>query len=425
MGEVGRLFQIGVYLVWELIVRSHRIAFFVVRDGRGSAVREIGEAIARAAERLGPVAVKLAQMASYRTDLFPSEGLEPLQRLQDHVTLPRRRVLEEVRRRVPRTVTDVLTLDRDPIGAGSVAIVFRAQSKVDGRFFAVKLLRPRVREQMGRDMRCFVWMVRLIARTPWCRGIPVSETFDHISVMVAGQCDLVKEAESLRRIRAELSGWSRVALPAVQGHLCTSDVVVMELVEDAHRLTHPDVPLERYKAGCLELLRALYFMIFQSGLVHCDFHPGNVLVDGMGRTALVDAGLVAELASEDRTRFREFFISLAEGDSVACARAIVESAAQRPSTLDRTAFERDVDEIVSLYSGRRAGRFLVAEFVYQLFQLQRRHKLYGAPGFVCAIWALVMYEGLVRDRYPDLDFQAEARPFFVGGVIEAVRQLLD
>jgi predicted unusual protein kinase regulating ubiquinone biosynthesis (AarF/ABC1/UbiB family) len=46
----------------------------------------------------------------------------------------------------------------------------------------------------------------------------------------------------------------------------------------------------------------------------------------------------------------------------------------------------------------------------------------GAPGFVSAIWALVMFEGLVRTRYPDLDFQAAAQPFLVADLVGRSRR---
>src|SRR5262245_38024005 len=104
--------------------------------------------------------------------------------------------------------------------------------------------------------------------------------------------------------------------------------------------------------------------------------------------------------------FRDLFLALASNNSPGCAAAIVRSALSVPDDFDWTAFQRDVDALMEAYHGRTAGNFLVAEFVYQILRLQKQHKLFGAPGFAAAIWALVMFEGLVRVRFPDLDFQA-------------------
>jgi hypothetical protein len=40
---------------------------------------------------------------------------------------------------------------------------------------------------------------------------------------------------------------------------------------------------------------------------------------------------------------------------------------------------------------------------------------------VNAIWALATFEGLVRRRYPDLDFQGEARAYLTSELVEAAR----
>ena len=67
----------------------------------------------------------------------------------------------------------------------------------------------------------------------------------------------------------------------------------------------------------------------------------------------------------------------------------------KPSPFDVRPFEAAVEKLLVSRTGQRAGEFLVAGFVAELFDLQRRFGLYGAPGFVNAIWARAMFEGLV------------------------------
>jgi ubiquinone biosynthesis protein len=165
-------------------------------------------------------------------------------------------------------------------------------------------------------------------------------------------------------------------------------------------------------------------MIFVHGVVHCDMHPGNVLWRADGAVALIDAGLIASLSETDRCCFRDFFRGLACNDPEDCANAILRSALLVPQSLDQAAFHRDVGTLVRTYHGRPAGKFLIAEFVFRVFELQRRHRLSGAPGFVSAIWALAMFEGLVRARYPNLDFQAAAHPFLVADLVSRSRRPL-
>jgi ubiquinone biosynthesis protein len=164
-------------------------------------------------------------------------------------------------------------------------------------------------------------------------------------------------------------------------------------------------------------------MIFVHGFVHGDLHPGNVSVATSGQVILFDYGLVAALTESDRVLFRDFFLAVAMGDAATAARNILLSAERRPLKLDLDKFERAVAALLKRYSGQKAGGFLVARFVSETFALQRRFGLCGAPGFANAVWALAMFEGLVRQGYPSLDFQMEARPFLVRALIEKMKVL--
>jgi ubiquinone biosynthesis protein len=211
-------------------------------------------------------------------------------------------------------------------------------------------------------------------------------------------------------------------MPKPQVALTTADVLVMDFVQDAVQLMQATIPDKAFRRATHDLLELLYSMIFVRGIVHCDMHPGNVLRQAEGAVALIDAGPIANLNDEDRSCFRDFFLSLACNDADACVSAILRSALHIPDSLDRAAFQRDVGILIHTYHGRSAGSFLVAEFVFRVFALQRRHRLPGAPGFVSAIWALVMFEGLARARYPDLDFQAAAQPFLAADLVSRSRR---
>jgi len=49
----------------------------------------------------------------------------------------------------------------------------------------------------------------------------------------------------------------------------------------------------------------------------------------------------------------------------------------------------------------------------KLFDLQRRFGLRGAPNFIMAILALLVFEGIIKTYYGELDFQRAAQPFLL------------
>lgn len=409
---------LGVALLSELRVfwpalRAH------LRQEQSVRNRLVGEALARAAETLGPVFTKAAQAISYRTDLLPQSFLEPLARLQENVRSQRAfdRELAVCATLLRPPNNELSSVDELPIACGSIAAVFRATTRA-GLSVAIKVVRPGVAEAINLDLACLRVLMLRAARMRFAAGIPVIEIFESIAGMVAGQCDMVREAQNLQAFAKSASQTRGISIPHRRENPTMSpNLLVMNYVDDGVSISSSDLDDWRFKSASLNLLRFLYRMIFIDGFVHCDLHPGNIRVRIDGSVCLLDAGLAARLTPEDRDGFRDFFVALARGDTDAMTSAIIKSATSVPADLAQIELRADVETLVRNYSGRNAGDFTVAEFVYRVFDLQRKHRLYGAPGFVSAIWALLMFEGVVRSRYPDLDFQSEARPYAIASLL--------
>lgn len=383
----------------------------------------LGLLIRRVALRLGPVTVKLAQMASYRRDLIPEEVLAPLSTLQDDVHYDEKLNPRQLLRAALAAPPDhhFHAVDETPLATGSIAVVFRAAAKTPPAPVAIKVVRPGTETAINRDISALRLLAGLAGRMATLRGIPVVETFEQIAAVVVRQSDMRVEGRNNDRLSAILEPVAGVVVPRIRTDLTRKNLLVMELFDGWKKIDDPSIPAEQFRKAADSLLHALFRMVFTHGFIHCDLHPGNVLVSPEGRVALIDAGLVAELDEFERRRFRNFFFAFAQGDSQACARIILEIASGRPEDLDERAYRDDIRALIKTHHGKSAGEFLIAGFVFQIFSLQQRYRLYGTPGFVNAIWALAMFEGLVRRRYPDLDFQGEARIYLTSEMIETAR----
>ncbi len=425
LARTGRLFRIGIAVGWHsarLLVRTagHWPA---VRQGRRT---RVGEELANLCEALGPAFVKVGQLLSARRDLLPAEVVAPLRRLQDRLApIPFARILRAVESSLACSLGEVFAhFDPEPVATASIAQVHRARlhgrNGEPGRDVAVKVRRPGIVRRVERDLDLLLVAATFMARFAAFRRLPVEPAVRQVVSAIVSQLDLRLEAENHRRLRFGLREHTAVRLPELIDRLCREDLLVMEFVEPLWRLDDPALPEPAYRRAITGTLRALYAMLFEVGCVHCDLHPGNVFAAPEG-VVILDCGFVAHLSDEERGAFRDFFIGWARNDGMQCARVLRERAIWCEPDFDPAGFDREVGALVGRTSGLAAGEFRVAPFVAELFDLQRRLGLCGAPDFTLAILSLLVFEGLVRHRFVDLDFQSEAMPFAALSLIESAR----
>jgi ubiquinone biosynthesis protein len=381
--------------------------------------RIVARTFVQFAERSGPTCIKIAQILSTRKDLFDDGVLEELRRLQDRVApMPGGMVPALVRREFGVDLHSVFPeFDHQPIASASIATVYRARLR-DGTPVAVKVRRPSVVRQMRGDLRLGRAIASALARLPALRLVPVLTAVDDISRCLERQLDFRLEVAAVKRLRLRLAGDAGLVLPAPIESLCSDSIITMELLGACQAEACDDAGA---RAALLVALRALFKMIFVEGFVHCDMHQGNLHLTADGRAVLVDFGFMAEMSTADRLQFAAFFLAVATNDWVSCVRIIRDTATLVPPRLDVAAFETDVRALVTSVSGAAARDFQVSDFVIRLFDIQRRFGIRGTSGFTMAILALLVFEGVVKERHADLDFQREALPFLIAASFERVQ----
>ena len=378
---------------------------------------QFGEALATAFETLGGGFVKIGQLLSTRPEL-PEELTLPLRRLQDSlapfsIESARSVIQHSLRLSLEHVFSSI---DPVPIGSASIAQVHRATLRKSGAEVAVKIRRPGIDDTIRIDARVFTNLARFVSWFPPFRGIPLQEATREVVTTVEGQASFWLEADRHRQFSELFKTGSPVRVPQLFDEYCTDEMLVMEYMPDLVRITDPTLDEETHRNAVIAGLRGLYRMLFLEGLVHCDLHPGNILVGRDGMVVVVDFGFSARMRPSERAAFARLFLSIALGDGATAAKIVRETAFRSPDNLDGASFEREIVQLIKASAGQRASEFLVSSFVSSLFKIQRKHNIYGSPSFTMAIFSLTVYEGVIRHRCADLDFQREAVPILLAAI---------
>src|SRR5262249_9692469 len=149
------------------LYRPLRFLFFLSPTvwfaARGEASR--AERLRLALEELGPIFVKFGQAVSTRRDLLPPDVADELAKLQDRVPpLSGATARGRIEQAYGRPLAEMFSqFDETPLAAASIAQVHCARLP-RGEEVVVKVLRPGMREVIGRDLEVLHALAELAQR---------------------------------------------------------------------------------------------------------------------------------------------------------------------------------------------------------------------------------------------------------------------
>jgi ubiquinone biosynthesis protein len=383
-----------------------------------------GESLRDLFEKLGPVYIKIGQFLSVRRDLLPEGLIAPLRQLQDRVyPVPDHLTKQMIESEYELSFDEIFDeFNWQPIGAGSIAQVYSARFKNSSEIVAIKIKRPGIDKIVDRDLQLIGWITELMQKHPTMQRIPIIQSMQFLCASISEQLDFHREQFNTSTFAKLLHSPHKLVVSHIINDSCRESILVMRFEQGLIKIDNPDIPEPVYQQSILILLRSLYKMIFTFGFIHCDFHPGNIFINSNDQLVILDFGMTARLPDCDRIHFRNFFLAIAQNNGLACADIILQTSLSRDEAFDEQEFVKEVKQLINQASKQKAGDFRVAEFVYQLFNIQRRYKICGTPSFTMALISLIQFEGLALHRFPSLDFQKEARLFFTSGLIESVHR---
>lgn len=358
-------------------------------------------------ETLGPSFLKIGQILGTRHDLFSEKYLTPLKQLQDSVRPFSKAITEEI---LIEHQLYFVEFDYTPIASGSVAQVHKATLE-NGDIVAVKIQRPDIESIIKRDLASLILLSKYLKKIKALNKLPLGEIFNQIGKSLIQQTDFELEADANQVFTALFADTDSIRLPRIYKHLSSKKILVMEYFEGLKRFDDPSIEDAQFYRMTELALHVLYKMVFTKGTIHCDLHPANLCISTEGNLIILDTGFISQFSPDKLLQYRAFFVGIVFNTGKKCAKILVETATVVHPDFDYAAFEKDIIEHINEYSELSAGDFRVTEFAFHLFEIQRKHGLYASSEFIMAIISMLVVEGIIKHRLPDLDFQSLAIPY--------------
>jgi ubiquinone biosynthesis protein len=329
-----------------------------------------------AMEELGTAFVKVGQILSTRTDLLPQEYARELAKLQDSLKpLPAETMKEVIRKELGRDLEEIfVSFDDNPVGVASIGQV-HAASLHDGTEVVIKARKPGVMEQVTEDLDILREMAASTSNK-WegSSQYNLASIVEEISETMIAEMDYVREAHSIEYFANFFKNESTVYIPRVHWQYTTSRIITMDRVRginilDIEPLDKTGIDRKELAKRCVNLWIK---MIFEGDVFHADPHPGNLFLDGEGRLALVDFGMIGMVDEEVREHLANAVTAILERDVDLMVDSLVElGAVSRDGS--REALRNDLKHVLGHYPKISIGELPANSNLGELLTVVRRN----------------------------------------------------
>jgi len=363
---------------------------------------------------LGPTFIKLGQLFSTRADLFPSEYVEELSKLQDRVPafsydLVEKIIYEDFGRRIPELFR---SFDPIPMAAASLGQVHKAQL-VSGEEVVVKVQRPGLRQLFDIDLAILKGITRYFQNHPkWGQGRDWMGIYEECCRILYEEIDYLNEGRNADTFRRNFRDREWVCVPRVYWRYTSLRVLTLEYlpgIKISHYEALEAAGLDRKRLAELGA-KAYLYQVLNDGFFHADPHPGNIAVSPSGQLIFYDFGMMGRIQAVTRDKLLRTFLSIAQRDGEQVVQSLIELGALVPTG--------DIGPV------RRSIQYLLDNFMDQPFEVQSVAKIsddlyeiaYDQPFRFPATFTFVMrafstLEGVGKGLDQDFNFMQVAQPF--------------
>ena len=373
--------------------------------------RRQAKRLRNALEELGPTFAKLGQILSTRPDLVPSEFIEELATLQDHVpALTEEQVVAVMEQELGVPWEDVFeTIEPQPLAAGTIAEVHRAML-ASGDPVVVKIQRPEAKDLIEQDLALLEVFAEKVGERQGLKAvIDMEAVFNHLSDSLHRELDFRQEASNMERMRGVIAPFSRLAVPVVMGELSTSRLLVMQDVQGGPLSIAPE-GAARHEAA-RQLLESFYKQIMVDGFFHADPHPGNLMWQPVeDRLYFLDLGMVGEVGPEMREHMMLLLMAFWQEDTgfLTDVSLMLAGAIDR-SDLDVDAFGAEIGDLMGKYRTANLSDIQLGPILQEMTEVSLRHGVPLPASLTLTGKALAQMQLATAQLDPEID------PFDVAG----------
>jgi predicted unusual protein kinase regulating ubiquinone biosynthesis (AarF/ABC1/UbiB family) len=364
---------------------------------------------------LGPTFIKVGQLFSTRADLFPSEYVEELSKLQDRVpAFSYEQVEAIVKQDLGKPINELFrSFDPIPLAAASLGQVHKAQLH-SGEEVVVKAQRPGLRKLFTIDLQILKGIARYFQSHPdWGRGRDWLGIYEECCRILWEEIDYISEGRNADTFRRNFRAQDWVKVPRVYWRYASPRVLTLEYlpgIKISHYEALEAAGLDRKLIAHLGA-KAYLQQLLNDGFFHADPHPGNIAVSPEGGALIFyDFGMMGRIKSNVREQLMETLFGIAQKDADRVVASLVELGALSPVD-DMGPVRRSIQYMLDYFMDKPFENQSVSEISDDLYEIAYDQPFRFPATFTFVMRAFSTLEGVGKGLDPEFNFMEVARPF--------------
>ena len=363
---------------------------------------------------LGPTFIKAGQLFSTRADLFPSEYVTELSKLQDRVpAFPYEQAEEIIEQEFGRPVAKLFKkFEPIPLAAASLGQVHKA-ILYNGEEVVVKIQRPGLKKLFTIDLSILKQIARYFQNHPrWGKGRDWQGIYGECARILWEETDYLNEGRNADTFRRNFRSEDWVRVPRVYWKYASPRVLTLEYLPGIKISNYEAIEAAGLDRSRLAQLGAKAYLhqLLTNGFFHADPHPGNIAASADGTLIFYDFGMMGQIKNNVREKLMDTLLGVAQKDSTLVVDSLIELGALVP-TGDLTPVRRSIQYMLDNFMDKPFEEQSVDAISEDLFEIA-----YGQPFRFPATFTFVMrafstLEGVGKGLDPKFSFMEVAQPF--------------
>ncbi|XP_057955183.1 protein ACTIVITY OF BC1 COMPLEX KINASE 7, chloroplastic isoform X3 [Malania oleifera] len=366
--------------------------------------------------QLGPTFIKLGQLSSTRSDLFPREFVDELVKLQDRVpAFSPKKAREFIKSELGASV-DILfkEFEDQPIAAASLGQVHRAVLH-NGEKVVVKVQRPGLKKLFDIDLRNLKLIAEYFQNSETLGG-PTKDwvgIYEECATILYQEIDYINEGKNADRFRRDFRNVKWVRVPLVFWDYTALKVLTLEYVPGIKINQVNLINARGYSSSRISscAIEAYLIQILKTGFFHADPHPGNLAIDTDEALIYYDFGMMGEIKTFTRKRLLDLFYAVYEKDANKVMKSLIDLGALQP-TGDMSSVRRSVQFFLDNLLGQTPDQQqTLAAIGEDLFAIATDQPFRFPSTFTFVTRAFSTLEGIGYTLDPNFSFVKIAAPY--------------